>query len=198
MLSRGVGTGSGDAAHGRRADPDPEGPALDITDVILHQHGEQRRMFAMLDEIPRDDTETLGAVWKRLEILLETHAEAEELYFYPQLLHVGTGAGDADDVEEEVEDAIHDHNEIRDAIREVAQHEVGSDAWWEAVIECRVANSEHMAEEERQDLADFRGHTDLQARHDIAVQFLRYESLKAATGVPPEDKDPEEYVKDNG
>jgi hypothetical protein len=60
-----------------------------------------------------------------------------------------------------------------------------------------VANSEHMAEEERQDLADFRRHTDLQTRHDIAVQFLRYESLKAATGVPPEDKDPEEYVADH-
>jgi hypothetical protein len=170
---------------------------LDITDVILHQHGEQRRMFAMLDEISRDDTETLGAVWKRLEILLETHAEAEERYFYPKLLHVGTGAGDAEDVGEEVEDAVKDHNEIRDAIRAVGQHEVGTDAWWQAVIDARVANSEHMAEEERQDLADFRRHTDLQTRHDIAVQFLRYESLKAATGVPPEDKDPEEYVADH-
>jgi Hemerythrin HHE cation binding domain len=170
---------------------------LDITDVILHQHGEQRRMFAMLDEIPRDDIETLGAVWKRLEILLETHAEAEERYFYPKLLHVGTGAGDADDVGEEVEDAVKDHNEIREAIRAVGQHEVGTDSWWRAVIDARVANSEHMAEEERQDLADFRRHTDLQTRHDIAVQFLRYESLEAATGVPPEDKDPEEYVADN-
>jgi hypothetical protein len=170
---------------------------LDITDVILHQHGEQRRMFAMLDEIPRDDTETLGALWKRLEILLETHAEAEERYFYPKLLHVGTGAGDADDVGEEVEDAVKDHNEIRDAIRAVGRHEVGTDPWWQAVIDARVANSEHMAEEERQDLADFRRHTDLQTRHDIAVQFLRYESLKAATGVPPEDKDPEEYVADH-
>jgi hypothetical protein len=170
---------------------------LDITDVILHQHGEQRRMFAMLDDIPRDDTETLGAVWKRLEILLETHAEAEERYFYPRLLHVGTGAGDADDVGEEVEDAVKDHNEIRDAVRQVGQHEVGTDAWWEAVVEARVANSEHMAEEERQDLADFRQHADLQTRHDIAVQFLRYESLKAATGVPPEDKDPEKYVADH-
>ena len=40
---------------------------MDITTVILDQHHEQRRMFAYLDEIPRDDVETLGAVWKRLE-----------------------------------------------------------------------------------------------------------------------------------
>jgi hypothetical protein len=51
-----------------------------------------------------------------------------------------------------------------------------------------------MAEEERQDLADFRRHASLQERHEIAVGFLRYESLKAATGVPPEDKDPQGYV----
>jgi len=168
---------------------------LDITEVILHQHMEQRRMFAMLDEIPRDDTETLGAVWKRLEILLETHAEAEEKYFYPVLLKVGTGAADAPDVDEEVTDAVKDHNDIRDGIRKVGQHDTGSDAWWKAVIECRTANSTHMGEEERQDLADFRHHTDLKTRHDIAVQFLRYESLKAANGIPPVDKDPKEYVE---
>jgi hypothetical protein len=49
---------------------------VDITDVILRQHDEQRRMFAMLEEWPRDDHEGLAAIWKRLEILLETHAEA--------------------------------------------------------------------------------------------------------------------------
>ncbi|MGN6782527.1 MAG: hemerythrin domain-containing protein [Marmoricola sp.] len=167
---------------------------MDITEVILHQHMEQRRMFAMLDEIPRDDTETLGAVWKRLEVLLETHAEAEEKYFYPVLLKVGTGAADASDVDDEVEDAVKDHNDIRDAIKQVSASEVGTDDWWDAVIACRTSNSTHMGEEERQDLADFRHHTDLQTRHDIAVQFLRYESLKAANGVPPVDKDPKEYV----
>lgn len=171
---------------------------MDITDVILHQHAEQRRMFAMLDEVPRDDTEALGAIWKRLEILLETHAEAEERYFYPLLLKVGKGAADADDADEEVEDAVKDHNEIREAIREVGGHDVGSDGWWKAVIECRVANSDHMAEEERQDLADFRQQVGLQERHDIAVRFLRFESLKAATGVAPEDKDPEKYIEENG
>jgi hypothetical protein len=170
---------------------------VDITDEILHQHAEQRRMFALLDEFPADDTEGLAAVWRRLEILLENHAEAEERYFYPELLRLGKGAADADGVEDEVEDAVKDHNEIRDAIRKVADHEPGSDAWWQAVVECRIANSDHMAEEERQDLADFRQHADRDLRHDIAVRFLRFESLKAAAGVAPEDKDPEQFIEDN-
>ena len=54
---------------------------MDITEIIAHQHEEQRRMFAYLEEWPRDDHEGLAAVWTRLAILLETHAEAEERYF---------------------------------------------------------------------------------------------------------------------
>jgi hypothetical protein len=171
---------------------------MDITEEILHQHGEQRRLFALLDEYPRDDVEGLGAIWRRLEIFLETHAEAEERYFYPELLKLGEGYADADSVEEEVEDAVKDHNEIREAVRAASAQAVGTDAWWEAVTEARIANDDHMAEEERQDLADFRRHSDRDLRHEIAVKFVRYEALKAATGIEPVDKDPEEYVRDNG
>jgi hemerythrin HHE cation binding domain-containing protein len=168
---------------------------MDITEVILHQHGEQRRMFAYLDEVPASDVETLAAVWKRLEILLETHAEAEERYFYPHLLRLGSGAADAESVSEEVEDAIKDHNDIRDALVKTHDHDAGSEAWQQAVLECRIANDDHMAEEERQDLTDFRRNASLELRHEIAMKFLRYEATKAATGIPLVDKDPEEYVE---
>ena len=167
---------------------------MDITQVIDHQHAEQRRMFAMLEEWPRDDSEGLAAIWKRLEILLETHAEAEERFFYPELLRLGTGAADAESVEEEVEDAIKDHNDLRKAIRKVGRCKTGSAAWWTAVTDANVYNSNHMGEEERQDLADFRQRASLELRHEIAVQFLRYEALRAATGITPKDKDPETYV----
>src|SRR5690349_15611863 len=169
---------------------------MDITDVILTQHHEQRQAFAYLDQVSRDDTATLGALWHRLAVLLEVHAEAEEKFFYPKLLEVGTGGGDADSVEEETEDAIKDHNDIRDAVVETGKHEVGSDEWWKAVEAAREANDEHMAEEERQDLADFRLHADLQTRHDIAVDFLRYEA-EHSQGITPEDHDPEAWVAEH-
>jgi len=162
---------------------------VDITELILQQHHEQRRTFAVLDELA-DHPEGLAAVWERLTILLEVHAEAEEKFFYPRLLKVGTGGGDADSVEEETEDAIKDHNDIRDAIAEAATHEVGTDGWWKAVRDADEANSEHMAEEERQDLVDFRRHADLKTRHEIAVQFIVYENQHAARGITPTDKDP--------
>jgi hemerythrin HHE cation binding domain-containing protein len=169
---------------------------MDITEVILHQHGEQRRMFSMLEEWPRDDHAGLDALWQRLAILLEVHAEAEERFFYPELVKLGTGGGDAESLEEEVEDAIKDHNEIRDAVRHVGLSTVGSDDWWRAVLEANIANSDHMAEEERQDLTDFRRNASLDHRHAIAVQFLRFEAEHWAKGVTPKDKDPAKFVEE--
>jgi hypothetical protein len=169
--------------------------SVDVTEVILHQHGEQRRMFAMLEEWPRDDEAGLAAVWERLEILLEVHAEAEERFFYPALVRLGRGAGDADSMEEEVTDAIKDHNEIREAVRSVRRCKAGSDKWWAAVTAANVANSDHMAEEERQDLTDFREQASLQLRHALAVRLLRYEVEHWARGITPEDKSPKGFVE---
>jgi hypothetical protein len=168
---------------------------MDIAEVILHQHHEQRRMFALLDEMPRDDTQALDAVWGRLEVLLEVHAEAEERFFYPRLLQLGKGNPEGD-VHDEVEDAVKDHNEIRDAVAGTRDHQVGTDDWWTAVWAARKANDDHMAEEEREDLLDFRHHADLQTRHDIAVQFLTFESQHYA-GIPIRDKDPEQYIAEH-
>lgn len=170
---------------------------MDITLVIEQQHAEQRRAFGILEEWPRDDTDGLAAIWGRLAILLENHAEAEERYFYPELLKVGTGGADAPSAGEEVEDAVKDHNLLRAAVRRACSLEVGSDEWWEAVVDANVQNSDHMGEEERQDLADFRQRASLELRHEIAVAFLRYEALHACDKVAPVDKDPEEYVADH-
>lgn len=66
---------------------------MDITDLILNDHHEQRRLFAYLDDIDPANTEALSAVWRRLKILMDVHAAAEEKLFYPHLLSIGTGAG---------------------------------------------------------------------------------------------------------
>jgi hypothetical protein len=170
---------------------------MDITEEILHQHAEQRRMFALLDDLDPADTEQLGAVWQRLAILLESHAAAEEKFFYPRLLETGHGAPGKDDgPADETKDAVKDHNEIRDAVARADREEAGSEAWWSAVRDAREANSDHMAEEEREDLPDFRRHADLALRHRIAVDFLVYQA-QHANGVSKGDSDPDRYVDRN-
>lgn len=170
--------------------------SMDITQLILDDHHEQRRLFAMIDQIHPADTASLAAVWKKLSTFLEVHAETEEKVFYPELLRVGRGKGDKEGVEEETLDAIKDHNEIRDAVAAVATKEVGSEAWFAAVAAANNANGDHMAEEEREGLSDFRRQADLQLRHDLAVAFAAYECVHAA-GVTPVDKDPAKWVKDH-
>ena len=168
---------------------------MDITEIILADHEDQRRMFARLDDIDRSDTATLGTLWKRLSTMLEVHAQAEEEYFYPELLKLGERLHDDTEVEE-TKDAIGDHNDIRDGILAAAASDVGSADWWKGVNDAREANDEHMGEEEHEGLADFRRHVDLHTRHRIAVLFVAYEAAHV-NGVPIVDKDPEEYIDAN-
>src|ERR1700757_1641152 len=103
---------------------------MDITQLILDDHHEQRRLFAILEQVSRADVEVLSAVWQRLAAFLELHAAAEEEIFYPELVRGGLVAHRAAGVEDETLDAISDHNEIRDAVADVARHPVGSDGWF--------------------------------------------------------------------
>jgi Hemerythrin HHE cation binding domain len=169
---------------------------MDITQLILDDHHEQRRLFAILEQIDRTDTARLTAVWARLSAFLEVHAQAEEDLFYPELLRLGKGSGGKHTPEDETKDAIHDHNEIRDAVSAVAPHEVGSNSWYDAVAAANAANSDHMGEEERQGLTDFRRHVGLALRHDLAVAFAAFEAVHI-TGVKPVDKDPDEYIAEH-
>ena len=169
---------------------------MDITQLILDDHQEQRRLFAMLEEVDRSDTDTLKAIWGRLSAFLEVHAGAEEQFFYPELLQLGKGAGDKDTPEAETEDAIEDHNEIRDAVATVADHRVGSNPWFDAVATANKANGDHMAEEEREGLTDFRRNADLALRHTLAVAFATFEA-KHVTGVKAVDKDPQDYIDEH-
>ncbi|HWC38903.1 MAG TPA: hemerythrin domain-containing protein, partial [Acidimicrobiales bacterium] len=162
---------------------------------ILDDHYEQRRLFAILEQIDTSDKVTLGEVWSRLSAFLEIHAATEETVFYPALLEAGLRSGHLKGAEGDTLDAIKDHNEIRDTIAEVPRHEVGTPAWRKAIAAVNRANGDHMAEEEREGLTDFRQTASLQLRHDLAVEFIGLEA-RNYQGVQPVDRDPATYVRE--
>ena len=168
---------------------------MDIVDAILHDHADQRRLFAALDEA-RDDLDSLGKIFTRLRNHLESHAQAEENYFYPDLLKKGEGAADSDSAEETTEDAIEDHNEIAEAMEAAARLTVGSDEWWEQVDKANVANSKHLSEEERQGLPDFRRRVSPDLRCALGVKYLAFQSAHDAD-YKREKKDVDAYIKAN-
>jgi hypothetical protein len=163
----------------------------DITALILDDHHAFRVGFARLDDAK--GTEQLRAVWEPLALHLEIHAEAEETILYPHLLKRG-----GDDADDETEDAIRDHNKIRDAIAESRKHDIDSDEWWRAVWDARTENSEHLAEEEDEALPDFRRNATIELRADLASRWLVfYGEHPSGQGLKFHDKDPDRYIKDN-
>ncbi len=165
----------------------------DITKLIMDDHAWFREQFAALDELQAQtplDTAAVEKVWTPLAARLDVHAIAEERIFYPQLLRVGT-----EDPTEETLDAIGDHNDIRDGVHDAARQAMGSPEWWAAVGEARKANDEHMGEEEREGLADFRLHASTGLRESLGAQFSEFlDAHRTTAGLDTTDKDPEQYV----
>ncbi|MEO7979616.1 MAG: hemerythrin domain-containing protein [Sporichthyaceae bacterium] len=173
------------------ADDAPDIGTADITALILDDHEWFRRQFAALDDARTP--EELSAVWEPLATRLDTHADAEEQIFYPRLLLQGE-----DDPKDETEDAVHDHNEIREAVEKARAAKVGSDDWYAAVDKAREENSEHLAEEEDGPLRDFRKNATREQRAELAQQWIAfYAAHPAGRGVDTTPKDPAQYIEDN-
>jgi len=165
----------------------------DITMLILNDHNWFREQFARLDYLQARSSvtaESLDRVWRPLADKLDVHALIEEKIFYPQLLQRG-----ADDPEGETLDAIGDHNDIRDGVRDANDAEIGSDDWWAAVGRARAANDEHMGEEEREGLSDFRRHAPAGLREALGRQYAEFMAAHPTTeGLDIVDRDPQGYV----
>jgi len=89
-----------------------------------------------------------GHVWQRLTDLLVAHFEAEERICYlPTLLTAPDTAGPQ-------REAMADHDDIREAIREASLRRPGSAPWWHAVAAALGASMNHLYREENGALAD--------------------------------------------
>ena len=165
----------------------------DITMLILDDHNWFREQFAKLDDLQAQtpvDQRALERVWRPLADKLDVHAYIEEKIFYPQLLTRGS-----DGAEGETLDAIGDHNDIRDGVRDANAAEVGTDEWWAAVGRAREANDEHMGEEEREGLSDFRRHAPIGLREALGQQYREFMDQHPTTrGLHIVDRDPQAYV----
>jgi hypothetical protein len=163
---------------------------FDIDVLILSEHEAFRRSFTEIEALTAADE--VRERWQELADQLEVHASGEEEIFYPELLQ------EVDDSSDDTEHAVHDHNEIRDAVRAVDAEELVSDAWWEAFRTAREVTADHLGEEERDMLASFRDSVDADKRNELGMRWLQFhEEHDRAAGLSGDDKDPEQYVADN-
>ena len=163
---------------------------FDITTLILSEHEGFRRTFAEIEQLT--EPAELRERWRELADALEVHAAGEEEVFYPELLQ------DVDDSEDDTEHAVKDHNEIRDAVRSVGEHEVGSDSWWETFRSAREVTVEHLEEEENDVLPPFKDEVDEAKRTELGMAWLAFhEEHERARGLSGDDVDPQAYVEEH-
>jgi hypothetical protein len=163
---------------------------FDIDVLILSEHEAFRRSFTEIEAL--EDPAQVRERWQELTDQLEVHASGEEEVFYPLLLQ------EVDGSEGETKHAVHDHNEIREAVRAVDEHEPASDGWWEAFRSAREVTADHLGEEERDMLGPFRDSVDAETRNELGMRWLQFhEEHDRAKGLSGDDKDPDQYVADN-
>ncbi len=158
---------------------------FEITALVLAEHEIFRREFSALEDLSGPE---LAASWEELQAKLEVHAVAEEQLFYPLLAQEADG-------EQETAEGVHDHNEIRHAAAAVAEQEVGSEAWWEAVRTTRQVNADHMAEEETDFFPPFKEAVDDEQREALGIRWLAFhDEHEEAEGLSGEDAEVAEVV----
>src|SRR3984885_1954950 len=167
----------------------------DITMLILADHDWFREQFAKLDDLQAQtpvDRRALERVWRPLADKLDVHAYIEEKIFYPQLLQRGS-----DDAEGETLDAIGDHKDIRDGVRDANAAAIATDEGWAAVGRTRLANDDHLGEKEPEGLADFRPHAPSGLREALGRQCREFMAEHPPTrGLSIVDRDPQGYVEE--
>ena len=171
-------------ASAEAAQPSGSPRDTDIAMLIEREHDAFRRQFEALDRSadPAGD-------WTKLAELLEVHARAEETVLYPLLVRA------AHDATAETEHAVRDHNEIREAVDEVARQQVDSENWWEAVRAAKRATEDHLQEEERELLPVVRETLDAARRQGLVEQWVAFsEEHAGGRGLSGDPVDPQDVV----
>ena len=126
----------------------PFGPvsalALDMTifERLRADHDVQRTLMKLVVKT-HGDSRGRQELFERLKKAMEAHAEAEERAFYAPLLSTELGR-------EHAAHSVKEHEEIRQKLEELAQHDMSSSGWVaKAKVLCEL-NDHHMTEEEHQ------------------------------------------------
>ncbi|RKN75128.1 hemerythrin domain-containing protein [Ulvibacterium marinum] len=115
---------------------------MDIFKALREDHDKQRDLLKQLVSTS-GDTKKRQQLFKNLRTALETHADAEERYFYKPLI-------DSDKTQEKARHGIAEHHEIDELITELDQTDFSSPAWLRIAKNLKERVEHHLDEEEHQ------------------------------------------------
>jgi anti-sigma B factor antagonist len=167
-------------ARGRRL---ANGDVADIIELVLA--GQQRILLtqrALRDAGrpggQRGSASALATVWDRLADMIEVHTAAEEEICYLPMVAASSWS------REQMQDAVAELGEIRDAAGEARLLPVCSRSWWRAVTAALSACVEHFDHQEQGVLADFRSRVDRTLRQQLGGQWSAFVTARICDLVP--------------
>jgi hemerythrin superfamily protein len=113
---------------------------MDIYSLMKKDHQEVASLFRRL-QAAEGFSETSEQLFAQLREEIELHTHAEERVFYPALR-------EAEGTQELVEEAVDDHELIRELLDELATSPMGDEAWNEKLEVLEEHVEEHVEEEE--------------------------------------------------
>jgi len=135
----------------------------DIIELVLQDHHAVAGLFDKLQAATSADDQT--ELFAQVRDALERHASAEEKVLYPRVRK------EVPDGREESKDAIEEHDQIREALKEVADHDAGTTVFWLAVDQLVATTKHHVGVEETGLLPDFRKNSDADERAELGRRF---------------------------
>jgi hypothetical protein len=146
-------------------------------ELIMADHRRIRRLSEALRDAARGNGNSGPAwttdVWHRLTELLATHFEAEEEISYLPMFKVCPHPA------KRRQDALADHDDIREAVDEASLHAVGSAQWWRSVRAALTATAEHIDREENELLAECLPKLTRSQRRILGRQWLAFIAARA-------------------
>jgi hypothetical protein len=87
------------------------------------------------------------------------------------------------------QEAIADHDDIREALGEASVHHVGSALWWRAVRAALAVSADHVDREERGVLADWQLRSTMSQRRELGRQWSAFIAAWTKDAAPPARSD---------
>ncbi|SHJ79697.1 hemerythrin domain-containing protein [Pseudozobellia thermophila] len=115
---------------------------MNIFEALRQDHDIQRKLLDKLVDTS-GDTAQRDSIFKELKKELESHADAEERYFYKPLI-------DSDKTQEKARHSIAEHHEIDELIERLEETEYSSSAWLKIAKELQEKVEHHLDEEEHE------------------------------------------------
>jgi hemerythrin superfamily protein len=145
----------------------------DIIDLVLKDH---LKVAALFEELT--SAKTAGkqkSIFAEVTEALEAHATAEEKVLYPRVRK------DVPEGKEEAKDATEEHDQIRASLKEVQEHEPGTELFALAVDQLIATTKHHVGVEEEELLPDFRNNSELSEREELGRRFADAKAKTHAT-----------------